>query len=441
MTGVIPRSPPDPTTPFLSWWRAARAATQRFFDETLVPDAYEARPIALRHPFVFYEGHLAAFGVNTLLRGALGRPGIDTSLEILFERGIDPPADGGAPPEARWPSRPEVAAYVRRADAAVEETLAPETLSDESSREAVFTVIEHELMHQETLRYMLHRLPYAGKRAPKAALPPETSGPGLRAPAVRVPAGVATLGARRGEIPFGWDNEFPEARRSVPAFTIDAAPVTNEAFLDFVEAGGYADPSLWQPGDSEWLARSGITHPLFWRKQGGAWFWIGQFGLVPLPPAWPVWVSHAEASAYARWRKGRLPTEAEFHRAAFGTPEGRELPFPWGDAAPSAAHGNFGAERDDPVPVGSRPEGASAWGVHDLVGNGWEWTSTPFAGFDGFAPMASYRRYSADFFDGCHFVLKGASPATPVPLVRRTFRNWFQGRYPYVYAKFRCVRP
>ena len=109
------------------------------------------------------------------------------------------------------------------------------------------------------------------------------------------------------------------------------------------------------------------------------------------------------------------------------------------DAAPSAAHGNFGGERNDPVPAGSRPEGASAWGVLELVGNGWEWTSTPFAGFDGFAPMASYPRYSADFFDGRHFVLKGASPATPVPLVRRTFRNWFQARYPYVYAKFRCV--
>jgi len=432
---------PDPGSPVLGHWRAARAATQRFFDETLTPGAYEARPIALRHPFVFYEGHLAAFGVNTLLKGALGRPGIDPSLERLFERGIDPPAEGGAPPEGRWPSREAVTAYVRHADAAVEAALASKELAGEASREAVFTVLEHELMHQETLRYMLHRLPYAQKRGPAAPPPHEVAGLARHAPAVRVPAGVATLGARRGEIPFGWDNEFPETCRSVPAFTIDTAPVTNEKFLDFVEAGGYADPSFWPPGDFEWLSRSGITHPPFWRKEGGAWFWIGQFGLVPLPPAWPVWVSHAEASAYTRWSPGRLPTEAEFHRAAFGTPEGRELAFPWGNSAPSAAHGNFGAERDDPVPVCSRPGGASAWGVHDLVGNGWEWTSTPFAGFDGFAPMASYPRYSADFFDGRHFVLKGASPATPFPLVRRTFRNWFQARYPYVYAKFRCVRP
>ncbi|MEO8585079.1 MAG: SUMF1/EgtB/PvdO family nonheme iron enzyme [Acidobacteriota bacterium] len=425
----------------LGRWRAGRAATRLFFDETLAPAAYEARPITLRHPFVFYDGHLAAFGVNTLLKGALGRPGIDAALELLFERGIDPPAEGGAQPESRWPSRVDVAAYVRRADTAVEEALASETLAGVEFREAAFTLVEHEAMHQETLRYMLHRLPYSEKHAPAASLPFETSGPARRETAVRVPAGVATLGAVRDEIPFGWDNEFPRTCRSVPAFTIDTAPVTNEQFLDFVEAGGYADPSFWQAGDAEWLAESGVTCPSFWRREGRAWLWAGQFGLVPLPPAWPVWVSHAEASAYARWCKKRLPTEAEFHRAAFGTPEGRERAFPWGDAAPTAAHGNFGGERNDPVPAGSRPEGASAWGVHELVGNGWEWTSTPFAGFDGFAPMTSYPRYSADFFDGRHFVLKGASPATPVALVRRTFRNWFQARYPYAYAKFRCVRP
>jgi ergothioneine biosynthesis protein EgtB len=422
-------------------WRATRAATRRFFDETLTPGAYEARPIALRHPFVFYEGHLAAFGVNTLLKGALGRPGIDAALERLFERGIDPPAEGGAQSEGNWPSRDAVSAYVRSADAAVEEALASGALAGGASREAVFTVLEHELMHQETLRYMLHRLPYAKKRAPARSPAREVSRPAFRDPAVRIPVGVATLGAGRGEIPFGWDNEFPSVCRSVPAFKIDAAPVTNEEFLDFVEAGGYTDPSLWQPGDAEWLAQGGVQHPPFWRKDEGAWYWLGQFDLVPLPPSWPVWASHAEASAYARWAKGRLPTEAEFHRAAFGTPEGNERVFPWGDATPAEEHGNFGRDCDDPVPAGSRLAGASAWGVHDLVGNGWEWTSTSFAGFDGFVPMASYPRYSADFFDGRHFVLKGASPATPVPLVRRTFRNWFQARYPYVYAKFRCVRP
>jgi formylglycine-generating enzyme required for sulfatase activity len=93
----------------------------------------------------------------------------------------------------------------------------------------------------------------------------------------------------------------------------------------------------------------------------------------------------------------------------------------------------------DPAPAGSHPYGASAWGVHDLMGNGWEWTSSTFEPFPGFSPMPSYPEYSADFFDGQHYVLKGASPVTARELLRRSFRNWFRPQYPYVYAKFRTV--
>jgi len=153
----------------------------------------------------------------------------------------------------------------------------------------------------------------------------------------------------------------------------------------------------------------------------------------------PVYVSHAEASAYARWKGARLPTEAEYHRAAYGTPSGVERPYPWGDDLPDATRGLFDVRAFDPVAVGSFPAGASAFGVHDLIGNGWEWTSTPFAGFAGFTPSAAYPGYSADFFDGRHFVMKGASPATATPLIRRSWRNWFQPHYPYPYAAFRLV--
>ena len=165
------------------------------------------------------------------------------------------------------------------------------------------------------------------------------------------------------------------------------------------------------------------------------------FDLVPLPLAWPVYVSHAEASAYARWRGARLPTEAEFQRAAYGTPSGERRTYPWGEAVPT--HRRMARSISatwDPHPAGSHPAGRSAWGVDDLVGNGWEWTSTIFAPFPGFTPMPSYPEYSADFFDGEHFVMKGASPVTARELVRPTFRNWFRARYPYVYATFRCVR-
>src|SRR5690606_4068847 len=147
----------------------------------------------------------------------------------------------------------------------------------------------------------------------------------------------------------------------------------------------------------------------------------------------------AEASAYARWRGMALPTEAQYQRAALGDPAGPQRRYPWGDEAPQARHGAFGFDGYDPEPAGSHPDGASAWGVEDLVGNGWEWTSTPFEPFPGFAPMPEYPEYSADFFDGQHYVMKGASPATVTELIRPSFRNWFRPRYPYVFASFRCV--
>ena len=134
------------------------------------------------------------------------------------------------------------------------------------------------------------------------------------------------------------------------------------------------------------------------------------FEEIPLPLAWPVYVSQAEAAAFARWKGRRLPTEAEYHRAAYGSPGGAEREFPWGAAPPQPAHGNFDFQSWEPVPAGARPAGASAWGVHDLVGNGWEWTASEFAPFPGFAAMPSYPEYSAEFFDGRHVVLKGASP-------------------------------
>ena len=183
-----------------------------------------------------------------------------------------------------------------------------------------------------------------------------------------------------------------------------------------------------------------IAHPLFWERRGDDWYWRGMFDAIPLPPAWPVYVSHAEASAFACWAGARLPTEAEFQRAAYGTPDGRERPHPWGDGEPSATYGVFDFASWDPEPAGAHPQGGSAWGVEDLVGNGWVWTGTPFAPFPGFRTMASYPEYSADFFDGEHVVMKGASPATARELLRPTFRNWFRPRYPYVYATIRCAR-
>jgi iron(II)-dependent oxidoreductase len=419
------------------WYRRNRIRSEQIFD-LIDPSAYYSRPISLRNPIVFYEGHLPAFSVIAFLRRGLGKPAVDRRLEDLFARGIDPETEAAAVPRSgastAWPSRDEVRAFARACDEAVVAALKEDVLP----LEGLYTALEHEAMHQETLLYMWHRLPYEQKRAPRVPVRGSSSGPrmsdlGARtSDTVRIPPGEATLGANRTTTVFGWDNEFDAHRVHVGAFEIDVLPVTNAQYLDFVEAGGYRARELWSDEGWAMLQHDRIAHPTFWSRKDGAWFWRGMFEEIPLPADWPVYVSQAEASAYARWKGRRLMTEPEFHRAAYGDPSGAER-----DAS-EAPQGHFDFAHFDPVSVGGFPP--SAWGVHDLTGNGWEWTSTIFGPFAGFTPMASYPEYSADFFDGRHYVMKGASPATARELVRPSFRNWFRANYPYVYAKFRTVK-
>jgi gamma-glutamyl hercynylcysteine S-oxide synthase len=429
----------------IDWYRRNRIRSEQIFN-LIDPSAYYTRPISLRNPIVFYEGHLPAFSVIAFLRRGLNRPAVDRQLEELFARGIDPDSEANAVPRSgastEWPSRDQVRAFARRCDEAVLAALSDEEVLP---LEGLYTALEHEAMHQETLLYMWHRLSYEQKSKPKelatkgarrtdqrpgtnqarrAWLP---SAPGR----ITIGSGTALLGAQRHDVPFGWDNEFDAHRVAVDAFEIDTLPVTNAQYLEFVNADGYRARDLWSDEGWAMLQQDSIEHPIFWSRRNGAWFWRGMFEEIPLPADWPVYVSHAEASAFARWKGRRLMTEPEFHRAAYTDPSGAER-----DRSETPL-GHFDFDGFEPVPAGSFPP--SPWGVHDLIGNGWEWTSTIFGPFPGFTPMSSYPEYSADFFDGQHFVMKGASSATARELVRPSFRNWFRGNYPYVYAKFRTV--
>jgi ergothioneine biosynthesis protein EgtB len=438
----------QPSRPvLLNWYLRNRDRSHRLFG-LIRDEAFYTQPIALRHPIVFYEGHLPGFSFNTLMKRALGAPSIDSYLETLFARGIDPDESAGAgvvePRDhaARWPSRATVRAFTDEADRQIVEALQTADFDVPGGAldpwEAAFTMLEHEAMHQETLLYMWHRLPFSQK-IPPAGYQPRIEGAPPRVEWIQVPAGCVTLGVDRSAIPFAWDNESPGLSAQVDTFAVERHNVTNERFLEFVEAGGYRQDRWWTPEDWQWVSAERVEHPLFWERQGDRWWWRGMFELIPLPLSWPVYVSMAEASAFARWHGARLPSEAEFQRAAYGSPEG-ERQYPWGSEEPSPHTGVFDFDGWDPQPAGSHAAGKSAWGIDDLVGNGWEWTSTPFAPFPGFRAMASYPEYSADFFDGQHFVMKGASVATARELIRPTFRNWFRPRYPYVYATFRCVR-
>lgn len=452
--GTVEGMPTTPTSApgidrvaLLAWYERNRRRAAEIFG-MVTDEVYFSRPIALRNPIVFYEGHIPAFSFNTLVKKALGRPSIDPRLETLFARGIDPHESTGTT-RARgneadlWPTRREVRAFADAADREVREAILHGDIDQPGhplldAAEAVYAIIEHEATHLETLMYMWHRLPLDQKRRP-AGYRPVTDGAPPRQAWIDVPAGRVTLGVDRGDVPFSWDNERNAHAVDVPAFRIQQHDVTNADYMAFVEAGGYRDARWWRADDWAWVQSEGLSHPTFWQQDGGAWVWRGMFDEVALPASWPVYVSQAEAQAYATWRGWALPTEAQYQRAAYGSPEGTSRRHPWGDTAPDAVHGVFDFASWDPHPAGSHPAGRSAWGIDDLVGNGWEWTSSPFAPFDGFAPLPSYPEYSAEFFDGEHFVMKGASPVTARELLRPSFRNWFRARYPYVYATFRCV--
>ncbi|MCP5118745.1 MAG: SUMF1/EgtB/PvdO family nonheme iron enzyme, partial [bacterium] len=163
------------------------------------------------------------------------------------------------------------------------------------------------------------------------------------------------------------------------------------------------------------------------------------FEEIPLPLDWPVWVTHSEARSFAAWRGKSLPTEAQFDRAGYGSPDGEYRPYPWGDDEPDKDRGNFDFHAWDPVPVTATPRGDSAFGVSQILGNGWEWTADLFRPLPGFQQFDFYPGYSANFFDDDHFVIKGGSPRTARKLLRRSFRNWFRQGYKYAYSGFRLV--
>jgi iron(II)-dependent oxidoreductase len=425
----------------------ARVQTDQLFDQVKPEFLYE-RPIPERHRIIFYIGHLEAFEWNLLRERVLGRSSFHPKFDQLFAFGIDP-VDGGLPSDqaADWPSLAQVRSYIGQVRQDLEAGLTAVTLSPGSGEEfstslLLNVAIEHRLMHAETLAYMLHQLPLDHKiqNTRVAELVVRPVAPRM----VEIPAGSATLGLSRcHDNLFGWDNEYEAHTVAVPPFAIDQYPVTNGEYLGFMSAAGYENRALWREADWNWKTAQEISHPVFWsrdqREAHSEWHYRTMFEHVPLPLDWPVYVSHAEASAYARWVGKALPTEAQWHRAAYGTPEGSERPYPWGDKAPNRRLGNFDFKRWDPTPVGAFSQGQSAFGVADLIGNGWEWTASLFGAFPGFDAFSFYPGYSANFFDGEHYVMKGGSGRTAACMLRRSFRNWFQPHYQYVYAGFRCV--
>jgi iron(II)-dependent oxidoreductase len=376
----------------------AREQTDSLF-RLIGPETLYTRPIAERHRLIFYLGHFEAFDWNILAHRSLGAASFHPAFDSLFERGIDPaPGEGPADSPGDWPTQAEVEHYNSQTRAWIDSHL------EELDPWGLQMAIEHRHMHAETFAYLLHGLPYHAKKSP--VTPRQSERPATSNPMIPIESGCVTLGQSKDR--FGWDNEHLAHDVTVPAFRVSKFKISNGEYLDFVHEGGPV--------------------PHFWALENNVWKYRGMFSQFPLPLDWPVWVTWQQATAYSRWRGFSLPTEAQFQLAAQLTP-------------PDPQRDNFGYHRWDPIPVNS-PGGADdlvVGGPVQMTGNGWEWTRDPFAPFEGFAPHPLYPGYSADFFDGQHYVMKGASPRTASILTRPSFRNWFRSDYPHMYSGFRLV--
>jgi iron(II)-dependent oxidoreductase len=393
----------------------------------------------LMSPLVWDLAHVGNFEEQWLVRAVGRREALRPDIDTLY--------DAFEHPRAVRPSLPllppgEARRYVADVRGRALDVLGSSPLDGEPLVDAAFAfglTAQHEQQHGETM-LITHQL----RRGPAVLTAPDP-GPApadaARLPAeVLVPAGPFTMGTSAE--PWALDNERPGHSRDVPGFFIDVVPVTCGAYRNFVEDGGYDDPRWWAPQGWAYVREHGLSAPLFWHRDGAAQWLRRRFGVTePVPDDEPVLhVSWYEADAYARWTGRRLPTEAEWEKAARHSPAtGRSLRYPWGDADPSPDHANLGQRHLRPAPAGSYPQGASPLGVRQLIGDVWEWTASDFLPYPGFT-VFPYAEYSQVFFGSEYKVLRGGSFAVDPVVCRGTFRNWDYPVRRQIFAGFRTAR-
>ncbi|MCV7259643.1 ergothioneine biosynthesis protein EgtB [Mycobacterium shimoidei] len=395
----------------------ARERTLRLvdFDDAELRRQYDP----LMSPLVWDLAHIGQQEELWLLRdGDPNRPGmLPPAVEGLYDAFVHSRASRAELPLL---SPDQARAYCSTVRSAALDAL--DALPDEP--DAVFTfgmVVSHEHQHDETMLQALNLRTGSPLLSSGTALPPGR--PGVAGTSVLVPEGPFVLGVDAATEPFALDNERPAHVVDVPAFRIGRVPVTNGEWRQFIDDGGYDEPRWWSARGWEHRQRARLTAPQFWSADQKT---RTRFGHVEdIPPDEPVQhVSYFEAEAYAKWAGARLPTEVEWEKACAWDPAaGARRRYPWGDEEPSATHANLGGAALRPAPVGAYPDGVSAYGVEQMLGDVWEWTSSELRPWPGFTPMI-YQRYSQPFFFGDYKVLRGGSWAVEAGILRPSFRNW-----------------
>ena len=392
----------------------------------------------LMSPLVWDLAHVANQEELWLLREVGGREPMHPEIDPLYDAFEHPRAERPAlpllpPAEAR--------AYAHEVRGRVLDLVEAATFGSTRLLTGAFAfgmIAQHEQQHDETM-LITHQL-RKGAPALTAAPPPAPPADVLSLPReVHIPGGPFTMGTSTEA--WALDNECPAHTVDVPAFYLDTTPVTNGAYQEFLADGGYDEPRWWSPAGWHHRQRAGLAAPLYWRREGSGWVRT-RFGITePVPPAEPVvHVSWHEAQAYAAWAGRRLPTEAEWEKAARHDPAtGRSRRFPWGDEDPTSDRANLGQRYLQPATAGSYPRGASPAGVRQLIGDVWEWTSSDFLPYPGFTAWP-YKEYSEVFFGSEYKMLRGGSFGVAPVACRGTFRNWDYPVRRQIFAGFRTAR-
>lgn len=418
----------------LQYFHATFDRYEQLFEVLTCAEAYYKKPIALRHPLIFYFGHTATFFINKLLLAGLIEHRINPQFESMFAIGVDEMSwDDLSEARYDWPSVAEVKAYRQAVRVTVDRLIRTKDLALPITWDhpwwIVLMGIEHERIHLETSSVLMrqHQLKYVAPHpawAPcrSAALAPQND-------LVTIPPSDLRVGRERSDPVYGWDNEFGCHAASTATFQSSRYLVSNQEFLAFVEAGGYADDSLWQEEGAGWKKFAHAEHPAFWIKDGAQWRLRLMLEEVPMPWNWPVETNYHEAKAFCQWKAResgqavRLPTEDEWQalRQFAGADEGSAANIQLDHYASSC-------------PVNEFAHGP----LFDVIGNVWQWTETAIYPFDGFQVHPIYDDFTTPTFDERHNLIKGGSWIScgneAAPASRYAFRRHF-----FQHAGFRYV--
>jgi iron(II)-dependent oxidoreductase len=390
----------------------------------------------LLSPLVWDLGHIAAFEDLWLCQQAGGLEPLRGDLADVYDATLTPRSDRG---ELAFLNHAEAVDYMIAVRERALEVLERSDLSDGAGRLTAHgfvweMLVQHEHQHNETmLQTLMLAAPgvFSPRARPLPAPPPGQRGPDM----VRVDGGPCRLGIDPEG--FAYDNERPCHEVEVDSFELDRLPVTNRDFMEFIELGGYERPEWWCEAGWAWRQAEGVDLPHYWTPDGE----VRHFDrTAPVEPGLPVMhVSWYEADAYARSVGKRLPSEAEWEKAAsWDEAAGEQRTYPWGDKAPGARHANLDQTSFGPARAGAFPAGVSPYGALGMVGDAWEWTASDFTGYPGFASFP-YSEYSEIFFGNNYKVLRGGSWASRPSVARASFRNWDYPQRRQIFSGFRCA--